>query len=262
MCKYVILAIGPGSGVFFLISEVILQQWFTERRALASAIALSGIPLGFTISGPLISLLEEKYSWRGALIICSGLLFNVLVGASVLRTPPHFQTKIKKQTEFTNRETELEDLKISALMSNNGIQVLETSDTIKEQQQQQRKCVCCVLDTSLLKLPSFLIFLMSVLMANVGKQILMHHSPSRAAFVGIQKHLINYISCVNGLSQFLGRLIAGVVANLSLVSLKVLFGGSIVIAGILVVLVGLTGSSFVWLCAVIAGATFMEGNIE
>ena len=82
-----ILFIPPGIGVSMIYIPAILSVgfYFEKRRALANGIANSGSGLGTFIYAPLSRVLLDEYSWRGATLILSGLVFNCAVCACLFR---------------------------------------------------------------------------------------------------------------------------------------------------------------------------------
>ncbi len=59
--------------------------YFCERKALAYGIAMSGSGIGTFILAPVVQLLIEHYSWRGALLILGGFVSNLCVCGALLR---------------------------------------------------------------------------------------------------------------------------------------------------------------------------------
>ena len=76
-------------------SIVVLGYYFNEKLALANGIGLSGGTLGILILAPLIRYLNDEYSWRGAMLICGGMLGNVCVVTSLYRLS---QAEVKSMT--------------------------------------------------------------------------------------------------------------------------------------------------------------------
>jgi len=80
--------VGLGNGMLFYSSSVILQQYFERRRSLATALATTGYSLSPMMFAPLTSWLVNTFSWRGALLILSGVYMQSAIGASLMR-PVH-----------------------------------------------------------------------------------------------------------------------------------------------------------------------------
>lgn len=87
---------GIGGGFIFTPSYIILTQYFDKKRGKAMAWATIGSGLGMLMQANLINFLLEKYSFRGAMMISSGLLLNCCVGGALYR-PLNSPTKSNKQ---------------------------------------------------------------------------------------------------------------------------------------------------------------------
>lgn len=59
--------------------------YFRRRKALAYGIAMSGSGIGTFVLAPVVQLLIELYSWRGALLILSAFVANLCVCGALLR---------------------------------------------------------------------------------------------------------------------------------------------------------------------------------
>jgi MFS family permease len=64
---------------------IILGRYFDKRRGFANGIAVAAGSLGGLVTPIVFTKLMEEYSVRGALLIQSALLFNILVAASFFR---------------------------------------------------------------------------------------------------------------------------------------------------------------------------------
>lgn len=63
----------------YLPAIVMVGYYFDKRRALAVGIAVCGTGVGTVVLAPLVSLLIEQFTWRGANIILGGIVFNGIV---------------------------------------------------------------------------------------------------------------------------------------------------------------------------------------
>lgn len=59
--------------------------YFREHTALAYGIGLSGSGIGTFVLAPLVQLLIDLYSWRGALLVLSAFVANLCVCGALLR---------------------------------------------------------------------------------------------------------------------------------------------------------------------------------
>ncbi|KAF3841857.1 hypothetical protein F7725_023808 [Dissostichus mawsoni] len=77
---------GLGFALCYTPAIAMVGSYFNERKALAYGIALSGrSSIGTFILAPLVQLLIEYYSWRGALLILGGFVSNLCVCGALMR---------------------------------------------------------------------------------------------------------------------------------------------------------------------------------
>lgn len=76
---------GFGFALSFTPAVAIVGTYFTERKALAYGIAMSGRGIGMFILPPLVQHLINLYSWSGSLLILGGLVSNLCVCGSLMR---------------------------------------------------------------------------------------------------------------------------------------------------------------------------------
>jgi len=187
---------------------VIVQQHFKKYRALAAAIAACGISLGSLCSGPLLTAMLIAFQWRGTLLLMSGMVLNCCVFGALYRPPPtQSQKNGSGPTDVTLRETMhqlLRDLTDLSIFSNT---------------------------------PFTLVCVGSFLM-NLGLMVFMQHTPSRAVVIGIEHWLAYLLPTVTGVAVLAGRIIGGVIGNLSCTNRVLQYGVNIIICGFLLVLLG------------------------
>lgn len=82
-------------------------RYFCERTALAYGIGLSGSGIGTFVLAPLVQLLIDLYSWRGALLVLSAFVANLCVCGALLRpiTTLHFKEESSGEEKTTGKCT-------------------------------------------------------------------------------------------------------------------------------------------------------------
>lgn len=90
-------------------SMVLLQQYFSRRRALAVSIASTGFSVGGLSFGPLTAIILDEYDIRGTLLIIAGIFLQISVICAFFRPAPvHCHSsntvKIKRATSDGNKE--------------------------------------------------------------------------------------------------------------------------------------------------------------
>ncbi|XP_030011073.1 monocarboxylate transporter 12-B-like [Sphaeramia orbicularis] len=87
--EYLYISAGILTGLGFALSYTpavaMVGSYFAERKALAYGIALSGSGIGTFILAPVVQLLIENYSWRGALLVLGGFVSNLCVCGALMR---------------------------------------------------------------------------------------------------------------------------------------------------------------------------------
>ncbi|XP_034413991.1 monocarboxylate transporter 12-B [Cyclopterus lumpus] len=76
---------GLGFSLCYTPSIAMVGCYFRRRRALAYGVAMSGSGIGTLVLAPVVQLLIESYSWRGALLVLSAFVANLCVCGALLR---------------------------------------------------------------------------------------------------------------------------------------------------------------------------------
>lgn len=63
---------GTGFSLIYLPAIISVNQYFSQKRATATGIAVCGSGLGAFVFAPLVQYLLQYYAWRGALLILAG----------------------------------------------------------------------------------------------------------------------------------------------------------------------------------------------
>lgn len=64
---------------------VAVTYYFENRRALATGLTVAGSGIGTFLFAPLIEYLLDEYGWRGALLILSGIMLNLVLCGALIR---------------------------------------------------------------------------------------------------------------------------------------------------------------------------------
>ncbi|XP_075468979.1 monocarboxylate transporter 12 [Ascaphus truei] len=87
--EYLYLTLGVITGLGFALcyspAIAMVGKYFDKRKALAYGIAMSGSGIGTFILAPVVQLLIEQFSWRGALLILGGFVSNLCVCGALMR---------------------------------------------------------------------------------------------------------------------------------------------------------------------------------
>ncbi|XP_077095602.1 monocarboxylate transporter 12-B [Siphateles boraxobius] len=115
--EFLYLTLGVLTGVGFALSYTpaiaMVGSYFSERKALAYGIAMSGSGIGTFILAPAVQLLIEFFSWRGALLILGGLVSHLCVCGALMR-PLEGQRGRQKQMDLEgNKKVDLLNVKLA-----------------------------------------------------------------------------------------------------------------------------------------------------
>ncbi|PAA72586.1 hypothetical protein BOX15_Mlig016358g1 [Macrostomum lignano] len=96
--------VGLGMSLIYLPTIVTVGIYFTTLRSTAIGIAVCGSGFGTFIFSPIISLLIETYTWRGAMLILSAILLHCAVFGSMFRPLPLLELPLRKPSTVASEE--------------------------------------------------------------------------------------------------------------------------------------------------------------
>ncbi|XP_033303670.1 monocarboxylate transporter 12-like isoform X1 [Bombus bifarius] len=94
---------GLGFGLIYLPAIVSVTYYFEKYRSLATGIAVCGSGLGTLIFAPCLDYFIATYGWRGAILICSGIVLNCTVLGALFRPLKMNKRKKRSSTEKSSR---------------------------------------------------------------------------------------------------------------------------------------------------------------
>lgn len=92
-------------------------SYFSERKALAYGIAMSGSGIGTFILAPAVQLLIEFFSWRGALLILGGLVSHLCVCGALMRPLEGQRGRQKEMDLEGNKKVGLLNVKLDGVLN-------------------------------------------------------------------------------------------------------------------------------------------------
>ncbi|XP_014667422.1 PREDICTED: monocarboxylate transporter 13-like [Priapulus caudatus] len=94
------IMVGCGLGIAYIPAIVSVTEHFHDKRTIATGIAVSGTGFGMLVYPILFQWLLEKYVWRQALLITSGITLNLCVcAAAIFPLKRDFNVNIVKPTK-------------------------------------------------------------------------------------------------------------------------------------------------------------------
>ena len=228
-----------------LTANVIVQQHFKKFRAVAAAIAASGLSVGTLCAGPLLTAMLNAFQWRGTVLLMSAMVLNCCVFGALYRPPP---------THSPHKDTRRKKSNCSASIQgkNSGGEII-----LRETLQQLLRDLT---DLSLFSNAPFTLICFGSLMTSFGHMVFLQHTPSRAVFFGIERQLAYLLPTVIGVAVLVGRIIGGIIGNLSCTNRLLQYGVSIVTAGFGLILLG-NLTSFIHLAVFGAATGFVYGTL-
>jgi len=187
---------GVGFGLMYLCTYVMIGHYFEKYRALATGISSCGSGVGTFIFAPLSVSLINSYGWKGAMWIITGLVVNGIVMGAVFRPPPEDQEQ--------NPENPPDKKKL--------------------------------IDFSLLREPSFMVFCFSSFMCLVGFFVPFIYLPDFARKHELSNNQGAFLVSIIGITNTVGRVVCGYISDkrwidaLKIYNVALIIGGSATIA--------------------------------
>ncbi|XP_008825718.1 monocarboxylate transporter 12 isoform X1 [Nannospalax galili] len=193
--KHLYLTLGVLTGLGFALcyspAIAMVGKYFSRRKALAYGIALSGSGIGTFILAPIVQLLIEQFSWRGALLILGGFVLNLCVCGALMRPI-----------------TLKEDHSSSEKNHDHGTQKEDYSPLTKEWAQTS---LCCSLqrEYSFLLMSDFVVLAVSVLFMAYGCSPLFVYLVPYALSVGVSHQQAAFLMSILGVIDIIGNITFG-----------------------------------------------------
>ncbi|XP_011918509.1 PREDICTED: monocarboxylate transporter 12 isoform X2 [Cercocebus atys] len=188
---------GLGFALCYSPAIAMVGKYFNRRKALAYGIAMSGSGIGTFILAPVVQLLIEQFSWRGALLILGGFVLNLCVCGALMRPITLKEDHTTPEENHVCR-TQKEDFK----------RVSPYSSLTKEWAQ---TCLCCCLqqEYSFLLMSDFVVLAISVLFMAYGCSPLFVYLVPYALSVGVSHQQAAFLMSILGVIDIIGNITFG-----------------------------------------------------
>ncbi|XP_060084724.1 monocarboxylate transporter 12-like [Ylistrum balloti] len=214
-------SIGVGYGITFSPAVVIVSQYFSKYRSIASGISLAGGGLGGMVFPYFIRFLLTEYGLQGALLVYGGVMFNICVCALLIR--PLNPKKLAQQEQAIGKNTKPDGIK------------REMFSTIPMLIWRSMKD----LEWKLFKELDFILLIFAVFFAMFGYNSLFNIVPQFMKEIGFPNEDGAFILLIFGLTDLIGRILFGFVLEIFPSHRKGLFTMMILLFGF-----GITVTSF------------------
>ncbi|XP_055747688.1 monocarboxylate transporter 12-B-like isoform X1 [Salvelinus fontinalis] len=205
--EYLYLTLGVLTGIGFALcytpAIAMVGSYFCERKALAYGIAMSGSGIGTFILAPVVQMLIEHYSWRGALLILGGVVANLCVCGALLRPIT------LKEEEEAHGPVAL-DTECGYGVKAPVVSMLEESLAINNNNNSHR-CFCfqSMQEYCFLLMPDFLMLAVSFLFLASGCSLPFVYLVPYALDVGVSHHQAAFLMSILGVIDIVGNITFG-----------------------------------------------------
>ncbi|KAG2463222.1 MOT12 protein, partial [Polypterus senegalus] len=195
---------GVGFALCYTPAIAMVGKYFFKRKALAYGIAMSGSGIGTFILAPVVQLLIEHYSWRGALFLLGGLVANLCVCGALMRP-------ISLKEEEINGILPTDEEKIYSKQHNDlsAFSVCKTDHTSKNDCNRSCLCLQSLQEYKFLLMPDFMVLAVSFLFLAYGCSIPFVYLVPYSLSVGLSPQHAAFLMSVLGIIDIIGNITFG-----------------------------------------------------
>lgn len=266
---------GVGFGIAFLPFIVSIGFYFEKRKSLAVGISVCGQGVGTMFWAPVLEILIEKYGWRGSMLIIGGIILNIAVVGSLLRTikieadveiyvtdervntveSGYSQITKEDNCEVTqeshhcdtqlyqnSKDRDSNTVELEHLLLKNEFQNQNASPVISNKMGSMKIILtrCCesltkCFDFSIFKNSSFVLFLLSNFFVLFGIFCPYIYLPDRSIEGGCSKSESALFISVIGFANIFGRVLVAILADCTNVNRQLLYMIDLVICGLVTI---------------------------
>ncbi|XP_073345798.1 LOW QUALITY PROTEIN: monocarboxylate transporter 12-B-like [Pagrus major] len=205
--EFLYLSMGVLTGVGFALcytpAITMVGCYFRQRKALAYGIAMSGSGIGTFVLAPVVQLLIELYSWRGALLVLSAFVANLCVCGALLRPiKPH---KDEEWAEGEGKESSFTIEKVAATAAS----TVEKPRPSAAEEVVLSSCFLSFKEYRFLLLPDFLGMAVSFLFLATGCSLPFIYLVPYALSVGVCHQHAAFLMSILGVIDIMGNITFG-----------------------------------------------------
>ena len=195
---------GVGFALCYTPAIAMVGSYFCERKALAYGIAMSGSGIRTFVLAPVVQLLIEHYSWRGALLILGGFVSNLCVCGALLRP---ITLREEEEPLPVDPERGSYPVKVATVTEkdNNGVLV----SPALQQRPTNWPCFLSSRDYRFLLLPDFLGLAGSFLFLASGCSLPFVYLVPYALDAGVSHHQAAFLMSILGVIGIVGNITFG-----------------------------------------------------
>ncbi|XP_066537745.1 monocarboxylate transporter 12-B [Hoplias malabaricus] len=208
--EFLYLSLGILTGLGFALSYTpaisMVGIYFSERKALAYGIAMSGSGIGTVVLAPVVQILIDSYSWRGAVLILGGLVSHLCVCGALMRplsSNKQSVTPVLADSELTGSA----DSKTLCEMALSKNKAGENRD--------KKGCIIIpsLVEYSFLLIPDFLLLSVSFLFLAFGCNVPFVYIVPYSLSIGFSHQLATLLMSVLGVMGIVGNITFGWISD-------------------------------------------------
>ncbi|XP_057375695.1 monocarboxylate transporter 13-like [Daphnia carinata] len=248
---------GVADGLVFTPIVVGVGFYFDKRRALATGIALCGSGAGTFVFAPVIYLLLETYTISGALLILSGIYLNCAVlGSLLVPLKPQRRRRLQEAVKLLVDEVVTQSVDTpqsfseAKVIHQNELKAQERLDdrigklerqctSHRVDQKSMKKRLGNVLKLfkfSLFRSQTFVVVCVSSFFQSIGWFVPSVYLTAHATKMGIPKIEASFLLSVIGMSNMIGRIFNGWLADQPWVNVLFMNNVGLSVAGVLIIM--------------------------
>ncbi|XP_023594493.1 LOW QUALITY PROTEIN: monocarboxylate transporter 12 [Trichechus manatus latirostris] len=189
---------GLGLALCYSPAIAMVGKYFSRRKVLAYGIAMSGSGIGTFILAPVVQLLIEQFSWRGALLILGGFVLNLCVCGALMRPITLKEDHTTPEQNHVCR-SQKQDFQWASPCSPLTKEWVQT-------------CLCCSLqqEYSFLLMSDFVVLAISVLFMAYGcSPLFVYLVPYAFLSVGVSHQQAAFLMSILGVIDIIGNITFG-----------------------------------------------------
>ncbi|VDK32006.1 unnamed protein product [Taenia asiatica] len=91
------ILVGLGASLSSTAALIIVSMYFEDRRATATGLSIAGSGVGSFVFAPLVNYLINIYTWRGAILVLSGIFTHIVIFGCLMRPLETGRQRRKRQ---------------------------------------------------------------------------------------------------------------------------------------------------------------------
>ena len=208
----------------FIPTVVVVAQYFTKRRSLATGVTMSGSGIGTFLFAPIIGVLLDNYSWRGTYAILGAVAWNCAACAILYRP-----------IASRRHGDDVRSAEVGATSNDVGDTLHQ--ETESKPQTLAIRCSRFLKKRSiLLKNKAYIVFSGSLFVSSFGGMVVFAFLPDLAVHAGISIKDATFLVAAVGIASTVSRIALSWLSDRPFVNKPAAYASSVVVMGVSVTL--------------------------